>query len=90
MASDGRLRLILGLSGGIAAYKAAELTRRLVQEDVNVQVVMTQAACGFITPATMQALSGKPVFTDMWDPRVSNNMAHIDLSRGCHAIVVGR
>jgi phosphopantothenoylcysteine decarboxylase/phosphopantothenate--cysteine ligase len=88
MASDGRLRLLLGLSGGIAAYKAAELTRLLVQEDVDVQVVMTQAACGFITPVTMQALSGKPVFTDMWDPRISNNMAHIDLSRGCDAIVV--
>ncbi len=88
MASDGKLRLLLGLSGGIAAYKAAELTRLLVQEGVDIQVVMTQAACGFITPVTMQALSGKPVYTDMWDPRVSNNMAHIDLSRGCDAIVV--
>lgn len=88
MASDGRLRLLLGLSGGIAAYKAAELTRLLIQEDVDVQVVMTQAATGFITAATMQALSGKPVYTDMWDARVSNNMAHIDLSRDRDGILV--
>src|SRR5690606_3577947 len=51
-------------------------------------VVMTQAACGFITPATMQALSGKPVYTDMWDARVDDNMAHIELSRGRDAIVI--
>ena len=88
MASGGRLRLLLGLSGGIAAYKAAELARLLVQEGADVQVVMTQAATAFITPVTMQALSGKPVFTDMWDPRVGNNMAHIDLSRDRDAIVI--
>ena len=88
MASDGRLRLLLGLSGGIAAYKAAELTRLLVQEGVDVQVVMTQAATAFITTVTMQALSGKPVYTDMWDPRIDNNMAHIDLSRDRDAIVI--
>lgn len=81
-------RLLLGLSGGIAAYKAAELTRIWVQDGVDVQVVMTQAACGFITPVTMQALSGKPVYTDMWDARVGNNMAHIDLSRDRDAIVI--
>ena len=88
MAAPGKLRLLLGLSGGIAGYKAAELTRLWVQEGVDVQVVMTQAACGFITPVTMQALSGKPVYTDMWDPRVANNMAHIDLSRDRDAIVI--
>ena len=88
MASERRLRLLLGLSGGIAAYKAAELTRLLVQEGADVQVVMTQAAIAFITPVTMQALSGKPVFTDMWDARVGNNMAHIDLSRDRDAIVI--
>ena len=81
-------RLLLGISGGIAAYKAAELTRRFVQDGVDVQVVMTEAACGFITPATLQALSGKPVFTDMWDARVGDNMAHIELSRDRDAIVV--
>jgi phosphopantothenoylcysteine decarboxylase/phosphopantothenate--cysteine ligase len=88
MASDGHLRLLLGLSGGIAAYKSAELTRLLVQEGADVQVVMTQAATAFITTVTMQALSGKPVYTDMWDARVGNNMAHIDLSRDRDAIVI--
>ena len=88
MASGNTLRLLLGMSGGIAGYKAAELTRLWVQEGIDVQVVMTQAACGFITPVTMQALSGKPVYTDMWDARVGNNMAHIDLSRDRDAIVI--
>ena len=81
-------RIVLGLSGGIAAYKAAELTRLLTQAGVQVQVVMTAAACRFITPVTLQALSGRPVHTDLWDASVSNNMAHIELSRGSDAIVV--
>jgi phosphopantothenoylcysteine decarboxylase/phosphopantothenate--cysteine ligase len=81
-------RIVLGITGGIAAYKAAELVRLLVKNGTEVQVVMTGAACGFITPATLQALSGRPVFTDMWDPRVADNMAHIELSRGTDAIVV--
>lgn len=81
-------RILLGLTGGIAAYKAAELARLFVKSGADVQVVMTQAACGFITPATMQALSGKPVFTDMWDSRVPNNMGHIELSRDRDLIVV--
>lgn len=81
-------RIVLGITGGIAAYKAAELVRLFVTSGTEVQVVMTEAACGFITPATMQALSGRPVFTDMWDPRVADNMAHIELSRGADAIVV--
>lgn len=88
MAAINKPRLLLGMSGGIAAYKAAELTRLWVQDGIDVQIVMTQAACGFITPVTMQALSGKPVFTDMWDARVNNNMAHIDLSRDRDAIVI--
>lgn len=88
MASSAKPRLLLGLSGGIAGYKAAELTRLWVQDGIDVQVVMTQAACGFITPVTLQALSGKPVYTDMWDARVGNNMAHIDLSRDRDAIVI--
>ena len=88
MAVPGKPRLLLGLSGGIACYKAAELTRLWIQNGIDVQVVMTQAACGFITPVTMQALSGKPVYTDMWDARVDNNMAHIDLSRDRDAIVI--
>jgi phosphopantothenoylcysteine decarboxylase/phosphopantothenate--cysteine ligase len=81
-------RIVLGLTGGIAAYKAAELTRLLVQAGAEVQVVMTAAACRFITPVTMQALSGRQAHTDLWDASVPNNMAHIELSRGCDAIVV--
>ena len=80
--------LVLGLSGGIACYKAAELLRGLTKAGASVQVVMTEAARHFITPVTMQALSGKPVFTDQWDARISNNMAHIDLTRNADAIVI--
>ncbi len=83
-----RKKVLLGLTGGVAAYKAAELVRRLGEHGIEVHVVMTQAACGFITPATMQALSGHPVYTDMWDGRVANGMPHIELSRDKHAIVV--
>ncbi len=81
-------RIVLGLTGGIAAYKAAELTRLLAQAGAEVRVVMTEAACRFIAPLTLQALSGRPVHTDLWDASVPNNMAHIELSRGCDAIVV--
>ena len=88
MTDPARKKVLLGLTGGIAAYKAAELCRLLVKDGIDVQVVMTEAARGFITPATMQALSGKPVFTDMWDERVPDNMGHIELSRGKDAIVV--
>lgn len=80
--------IVLGLSGGIACYKAAELTRGLVKAGVQVQVVMTSAAQQFITPVTMQALSGRPVFSDQWDSRISNHMAHIDLTREADAIVI--
>ncbi|MDP1766524.1 MAG: bifunctional phosphopantothenoylcysteine decarboxylase/phosphopantothenate--cysteine ligase CoaBC [Methylotenera sp.] len=81
-------KLVLGLTGGIAAYKAAELVRLLVKAGIDVQVVMTSAACQFITPVTMQALSGKPVFIDMWDSSISNGMPHIELSRHADAILV--
>lgn len=84
--------IVLGLSGGIACYKAAELCRAFVKEGASVQVVMTEAATQFITPVTMQALSGRPVFVSQWDARtaagVDNNMAHINLSRDADAIVV--
>ena len=80
--------IVLGLTGGIACYKAAELARGLVKAGASCQVVMTEAARHFITPVTLQALSGKPVFTDQWDSRVSNNMAHIDLSRHADAILI--
>ena len=81
-------RVLLGITGGIAAYKAAELCRLLVRAGVDVQVVMTEAGCRFITPVTMQGLSGKPVFTDLWDGRISDNMAHIELSRDRELVVV--
>ncbi|WP_395066745.1 bifunctional phosphopantothenoylcysteine decarboxylase/phosphopantothenate--cysteine ligase CoaBC [Paraburkholderia silvatlantica] len=80
--------LVLGMTGGIACYKIAELTRLLTKAGATVQVVMTEAATQFITPVTMQALSGRPVYTSQWDGRVPNNMAHIDLSREADAIVV--
>jgi len=80
--------LVVGMSGGIAAFKTAELVRRLQDHGATVQVVMTEAATHFMTPVTMQALSGRPVFTDQWDPRQANNMAHIELSREADAIVV--
>jgi phosphopantothenoylcysteine decarboxylase/phosphopantothenate--cysteine ligase len=80
--------IVLGVTGGIAAYKAAELVRLFVKNNIDVQVVMTQAACQFISTVTMQALSGKPVFTDMWDASIPNGMAHIELSRTADAIVI--
>ena len=84
----GGHRLLLGVTGGIAAYKVAELARLLQRNNVEVRVAMTEAATRFVTPATFQALTGKPVVTDLWDPRFDNHMAHIELSRGVDAILV--
>ncbi len=81
-------QVILGVTGGVAAYKAAELLRELMRQNISVQVVMTEAACHFVTPTTFQALSGKPVYIDQWDAREPNNMAHINLSRAADAIVI--
>ncbi|MDR2990334.1 MAG: phosphopantothenate synthase, partial [Burkholderiaceae bacterium] len=81
-------RIVLGLTGGVACYKAAMLCRALTGAGAAVQVVMTEGACRFITPVTMQALSGQPVFTSAWDERPADNMAHIHLSRQANAIVV--
>ena len=80
--------ILLGMTGGIACYKVAELARRLQEEGAVVQCVMTQAATQFITPVTMQALTGRPVFIDAWDARIPNNMPHIDLSRQADLIVL--
>jgi phosphopantothenoylcysteine decarboxylase/phosphopantothenate--cysteine ligase len=88
MADSSRKSVVLGVTGGIAAYKAAQLTRDLQRHGIDVQVVMTEAARGMVTRATFQALSGKPVYTDMWDASVPDSMAHIELSRGKDAIVV--
>ncbi len=80
--------IVLGLSGGIACYKSAELCRALIKVGATVQVVMTEAAEQFITPVTMQALSGRSVYTSQWDEREPNNMPHINLSREADAILI--
>jgi phosphopantothenoylcysteine decarboxylase/phosphopantothenate--cysteine ligase len=81
-------RIVLGVTGGIAAYKAAELVRLLVKAGAAVDVAMTEAATKFVGPVTFQALSGHPVFTDAWDTRFANGMAHIDLTRGADLVLV--
>ena len=80
--------IVLGLTGGIACYKSAELCRAFVKEGATVQIVMTEAAKQFITPVTMQALSNRPVYDSQWDAREPNNMAHINLSREADAILI--
>jgi phosphopantothenoylcysteine decarboxylase / phosphopantothenate---cysteine ligase len=81
-------RILLGMSGGIAAYKSAELARLLVKAGVDLRVAMTEAATRFVTPVTMQALSGQVVWTDLWDPQVPDNMAHIELSRDRDLVLI--
>ena len=81
-------KIVLGISGGIAAYKTPELARLLMQEGASVQVVMTEAAQQFVTPVTMQALTGNPVYTSQWDSSIANNMAHIELSRAADVILI--
>ena len=80
--------ILLGVTGGVAAFKACELARELQRRGATVQVAMTEAATRFITPATFQALTGRPVFTDQWDPRIDNNMAHIELSRQADLVLI--
>ncbi len=81
-------RIALGITGGIAAYKSAELVRLLVKQGASVQVAMTEAATHFVTPTTFQALSGNRVFTDPWDTNVGNSMAHINFSREADVLLV--
>lgn len=81
-------RIVLGVSGGIAAYKAAELVRLLVKAGADVHVVLSEGGARFVTAVTFQALSGNTVWTDLWDARMANNMAHIDLGREADAILV--
>ncbi len=81
-------RIVLGVTGGIAAYKSAELVRLLVKQGAEVHVAMTEAGTRFVTPVTFQALSGHTVFTDQWDARMANNMPHIDLTRGADALLI--
>jgi len=87
-ASVTKRRLLLGVTGGIAAYKAAELARLLTQAGMDVQSVMTQSACQFVGPITFQSLTGNSVYTDLWEANAINNMAHINLSRNVDAILV--
>lgn len=88
MTDIAKKRLILGVTGGVAAYKAAELTRLLVKNGVEVQVVMTEAARHFVGPATFQALSGRPVLTDLWEGAATSGMAHIELTRHADAVLI--
>ena len=81
-------RILLGITGGIAAYKAAMLARLLVRAGADVRVAMTEAATRFVTPVTFQALSNQPVWSDLWDQRVPDAMGHIELSRDRELIVV--
>ena len=81
-------RILLGMTGGIAAYKAAELARLLGKAGCDVRVAMTEAATRFVTPVTMQALSGQTVWTDLWDARVADNMSHIELSRDRELVLI--
>lgn len=81
-------RFVLGLTGGIACYKSAELLRRMQDHGATVDVVMTEAATHFITSTTMQALSGRPVHTEAWDARVPNSMAHINLTRNAQGVLI--
>ncbi len=82
------ITILLGVTGGVAAFKACYLARELMRRGATVHVVMTEAATHFITPVTFQALTGNPVFVDQWDARIENNMAHIELSRHADAIVI--
>ena len=81
-------RIALGITGGIAAYKSAELVRLLIKQGASVQVAMTEAATHFVTPTTFQALSGKRVYTDTWDSTIDNSMAHINFSREADVLIV--
>ncbi|HEX4051826.1 MAG TPA: bifunctional phosphopantothenoylcysteine decarboxylase/phosphopantothenate--cysteine ligase CoaBC [Steroidobacteraceae bacterium] len=81
-------RILLGVTGGIAAYKSADLVRRLIEQGAQVQVVMTAGAREFITPTTFQALSGRPVRTDLWDAAAEAAMGHIELARWADLVLI--
>ena len=88
MAELAGKRIVLGVTGGVAAYKAAELVRLLVKAGAAVDVVLTAAGGRFVGAPTFQALSGRPVWTDLWDARPDSGMAHIDLTRGADACII--
>lgn len=80
--------IVLAVTGGVAAYKSAELARLLIKDGARVRVVMSEAATHFIGAATFQAITGEPVWTDLWDPRMPNGMAHIDLTREAQLLLI--
>lgn len=84
---DGK-RILIGISGGIAAYKIPDLVRRLRERGAEVRVVMTQGACQFITPLTLQAVSGQPVHMKLLDVEAESAFGHIDLARWADAILI--
>src|SRR5512142_2724794 len=88
MAELSGKRIVVGVTGGVAAYKTAELVRLLVKAGATVDVAMTESATRFVGVATFQALSGRPVSTDLWDSRPANGMSHIELTRGAAACVI--
>ena len=88
MAELGGQRILLGVSGGIAAYKAADLVRRLQDAGAEVRVVMTEGAQQFVTATTFQALSGNPVRTSLWDAAAEAAMGHIELARWASRILI--
>ena len=88
MSALGNKRILLGVTGGIAAYKSADLVRRLREQGAEVQVVMTRAACEFVTPLTFQALSGRPVHTRLLDHDAEAGMGHISLARWSDLILI--
>lgn len=81
-------RIVLGVGGGIAAYKSAELIRKLKEQGADVKIVMTRAGCEFITPLTLQALSGNPVHVDLLDPNAEAAMGHIELARWADLVII--
>jgi phosphopantothenoylcysteine decarboxylase / phosphopantothenate---cysteine ligase len=85
---DVKKRLLLGITGGVAAYKAAELARLLTQAGILVQTVMTASACRFVGPITFQSLTGQAVYTELWETNAANNMAHIQLTRNADLILI--
>jgi phosphopantothenoylcysteine decarboxylase/phosphopantothenate--cysteine ligase len=88
MSNLSHKRIILGITGGIAAYKSAEIARRLQDQGAEVRVIMTDSAQEFIRPLTLQALTGKPVHTDLLDPKAEAAMGHIELARWADAILI--
>ncbi|MBY0312202.1 MAG: phosphopantothenoylcysteine decarboxylase [Phycisphaerales bacterium] len=84
----GGVNVLVGVAGGIAAYKSAALVSKLAQSGAGVTVAMTEAAAKFVTPLTFQALSGRPVYTSPWDHIESADPQHIALARNCHVAIV--